>query len=49
MQVETLVAQMGDKKDDDEFVLQITFTFHRFLLYKETLDALVNTTQVGKY
>ena len=37
---------MGDKKEDDEFVLQIAFTFHKFLLHDETRTALLSNTQV---
>lgn len=40
------MAQMGEKKEDDEIVLQITFTFHRFLLFPETMAALVENSQV---
>ena len=36
---------MGDKKEDDEFVLQIAFTFHKFLLHDETRAALLSNTQ----
>lgn len=48
MQVKTLFILMGDKKEDDEFVLQIAFSFHKFMMYDETRHALLNNTQVGR-
>jgi hypothetical protein len=44
-QVNTLFVLMGDKKEDDEFVLQIAFSFHKFLLHKETRTSLLDHTQ----
>lgn len=44
-QVATLFTLMGDKKEDDEFVLQIAFTFHKFLLHDETRTMLLTNTQ----
>jgi hypothetical protein len=44
-QVATLFQLMSDKKEDDEFVLQIAFTFHKFLLHDETRAALLSNTQ----
>lgn len=44
-QVTTLFQLMGDKKEDDEFVLQIAFTFHKFLLHDETRASLLTNTQ----
>lgn len=46
--VATLFTLMGEKKDDDEFVLQIAFAFHKFLLHEETRACLLHTTQVGR-
>ncbi|KXZ50592.1 hypothetical protein GPECTOR_16g767 [Gonium pectorale] len=43
--VATLFTLMGDKKEDDEFVLQIAFTFHKFLLHDETRTTLLSNTQ----
>ncbi|KAG2428744.1 hypothetical protein HXX76_011447 [Chlamydomonas incerta] len=43
--VTTLFQLMGDKKEDDEFVLQIAFTFHKFLLHDETRASLLTNTQ----
>mmetsp|Transcript_18523 Transcript_18523/g.35810 ORF Transcript_18523/g.35810 Transcript_18523/m.35810 type:complete len:776 (-) Transcript_18523:393-2720(-) len=47
--VETLFQLMSDKKEDDEMVLQISFTFHRLLLCTPTRDALLHYTQVVFY
>ncbi|MEW5306391.1 MAG: hypothetical protein WDW36_008859 [Sanguina aurantia] len=47
--VKTLFILMGDKKEDDEFVLQIAFSFHKFMMYDETRHALLNNTQVVFY
>ena len=44
--VNTLFVLMGEKKDDDEFVLQIAFAFNRFLMFEESRNALLNYTQV---
>lgn len=43
--VNTLFQLMGEKKEDDEFVLQIAFSFSRFLMFEETRSALLNNTQ----
>ena len=45
-QVNTLFVLMGEKKEDDEFVLQIAFAFNKFLTYDDTRLALLNYTQV---
>lgn len=37
---------MGEKKEDDEFVLQIAFAFNKFMLYDATRTALLGQTQV---
>jgi len=47
--VEKLYELMSEKKDDDEFVLQITFTFSRLLLFNATREALLHYTQVVLY
>lgn len=47
--VNTLFVLMGEKKEDDEFVLQIAFAFNKFLMYDETRTALLNHTQVVFY
>ncbi|KAK3239306.1 Adenylyl-sulfate kinase (APS kinase) [Cymbomonas tetramitiformis] len=47
--VEKLFQLMSDKKEDDEMVLQISFTFHRLLLYEPTREALLRHTQVVFY
>mmetsp|Transcript_6170 Transcript_6170/g.13429 ORF Transcript_6170/g.13429 Transcript_6170/m.13429 type:complete len:806 (-) Transcript_6170:755-3172(-) len=47
--VNTLFILMGEKKEDDEFVLQIAFSFNRFLMFDETRSALLNNTQVVFY
>jgi hypothetical protein len=44
--VNTLFVLMGEKKEDDEFVLQIAFAFNKFLMFEETRLALLNNTQV---
>jgi hypothetical protein len=44
--VNTLFVLMGEKKEDDEFVLQISFAFNKFLMYDDTRMALLNYTQV---
>jgi hypothetical protein len=46
LQVNTLFVLMGEKKEDDEFVLQIAFSFNKFLMYDDTRLALLNYTQV---
>lgn len=47
--VNTLFVLMGEKKEDDEFVLQISFAFNKFLMYDDTRMALLNYTQVVFY
>ncbi|KAG1668473.1 hypothetical protein FOA52_005246 [Chlamydomonas sp. UWO 241] len=47
--VNTLFVLMGEKKEDDEFVLQIAFAFNKFLMYDDTRLALLNYTQVVFY
>mmetsp|Transcript_31985 Transcript_31985/g.38691 ORF Transcript_31985/g.38691 Transcript_31985/m.38691 type:complete len:802 (+) Transcript_31985:194-2599(+) len=47
--VERLFQLMSDKKEDDEMVLQITFTFHRLLLFEPTREALLRHTKVVFY
>eukprot|EP00955_Chlamydomonas_euryale_P118839 366562-Chlamydomonas_euryale.AAC.16 len=47
--VNVLFVLMGEKKEDDEFVLQIAFAFNKFLMYDETREALLNHTQVVFY
>ncbi|GAX77716.1 hypothetical protein CEUSTIGMA_g5159.t1 [Chlamydomonas eustigma] len=47
--VNTLFVLMGEKKEDDEFVLQIAFSFNKFLMYDDTRLALLNYTQVVFY
>mmetsp|Transcript_22516 Transcript_22516/g.76554 ORF Transcript_22516/g.76554 Transcript_22516/m.76554 type:complete len:799 (+) Transcript_22516:38-2434(+) len=46
---EKMYHLMSEKKEDDEFVLQISFTFHRFMLYDPTRDALLRETKVVYY
>jgi hypothetical protein len=40
---------MADKQEDDEMVLQITYTFFRCLQHESTRDVLLNHTQVVSY
>jgi len=47
--VETLFGHMGAKKDDDEFVLQLTFTFSKLLSYEATAAALLQNTDILYY
>ncbi|KAJ9509067.1 hypothetical protein QJQ45_001546 [Haematococcus lacustris] len=47
--VNTLFQLMGEKKEDDEFVLQIAFAFNKFMMYEETRSALLGQTQVVFY
>lgn len=44
-----LFHHMGDKKDDDEFVLQITFTFATLLGHEATARALLKDTDIVLY
>jgi len=47
--VNTLFALMGEKKEDDEFVLQIAFAFNKLMVYDSTRNALLGSTQVVFY
>ena len=47
MQVDSMYLMMAEKKEDDEFVLQITHSLYSLLMYDPTRDLLLNTTQVG--
>jgi len=47
-QVNTLFLLMGEKKEDDEFVLQIAFAFNKLMVYDSTRNALLGSTQVGR-
>lgn len=47
--VPMLFQHMGEKKDDDEFVLQITFTFAKMLSQAPTREALLQGTDVLYY
>eukprot|EP00798_Chlamydomonas_sp_ICE-L_P013630 gene13630-19508_t len=47
--VNTLFVLMGEKKEDDEFVLQIAFSFNKFMMFEETRSALLHNTQVVFY
>eukprot|EP00292_Cryptomonas_paramecium_P004280 CAMPEP_0113720002 /NCGR_PEP_ID=MMETSP0038_2-20120614/36189_1 /TAXON_ID=2898 /ORGANISM="Cryptomonas paramecium" /LENGTH=669 /DNA_ID=CAMNT_0000648559 /DNA_START=27 /DNA_END=2033 /DNA_ORIENTATION=+ /assembly_acc=CAM_ASM_000170 len=47
--VTQLYELMADKQEDDEIVLQITYTFFRFLQHAATRDVLLNHTQVVSY
>ncbi len=49
LQVNTLFVLMGEKKEDDEFVLQISFAFNKFMMYDATRQALLGSTQVVFY
>jgi hypothetical protein len=40
---------MGEKKEDDEFVLQISFAFNKFMMHESTRTALLSSTQVVFY
>ena len=44
-----LFQHMGDKKEDDEFVLQITFTFAKLLSFEATRKRLLEDTDVLHY
>ena len=44
-----LFQHMGDKKEDDEFVLQITFTFSKLLSHKTTAQRLLDETDIVYY
>jgi hypothetical protein len=47
--VQLLFQHMVDKKDDDEFVLQITFTFCKLLTFRATSKQLLENTKVVFY
>ena len=47
--VESIYALMREKKDDDEFVLQIAHAFRKMLRCGATRDALVRSTQAVFY
>jgi hypothetical protein len=47
--VAVLYDLMADKQEDDEIVLQITYTFFRCLQHESTRDILLNQTQVVSY
>lgn len=47
--VETLFGHMGAKKDDDEFVLQLTFTFSKLLSFEATAASLLQNTDILYY
>ena len=47
--VEMLFQHMGDKKTDDEFVLQLTFTFAKLLAHAPTRRRLLENTQIVHY
>lgn len=47
--VAVLYDLMADKQEDDEMVLQITYTLFRCLQHESTRDVLLNHTQVVSY
>ena len=47
--VERIYNTMSEKKEDDEFVLQIAYAFQRMLCCVPTRDALLSSTQVVFY
>ena len=47
--VESLFQLMSDKKEDDEMVLQISYTFYQLLLQEPTREALLRYTQVRQW
>lgn len=47
--IELLFQHMADKKEDDEFVLQITFTFSKLLAHAPTCRCLLEQTDVVDY
>lgn len=44
-----LFSLLGEKKEDDEMVLQISFAFHRLLFHEPTRDALLEHQQIVYY
>ena len=44
-----LFSLLGEKKEDDEMVLQISFAFHRLLCHPATRDALLEHQQIVYY
>lgn len=47
--IQMLFHHMGDKKEEDEFVLQITFTFSKLLGFKATSRSLLENTEIVYY
>jgi hypothetical protein len=47
--IQALYDLMTDKQEDDEIVLQISYTFYKLLEHKETRIQLLNSTQVVAY
>jgi len=47
--VTKLYHLMSEKKEDDEFVLQIAYTFHKLLMFEPTKAELLNGTSVVFY
>jgi hypothetical protein len=47
--VHMLFHHMGDKKEDDEFVLQITFTCAKLLAFPATARCLMENTEIVHY
>lgn len=45
--VTKLYHLMSEKKEDDEFVLQIAYTFHKLLMFEPTKAELLNGTSVS--
>ena len=46
-QVPALLELITERKHDDEFVLQIAFTFQKLLMFPETRNVLINQTDVS--
>jgi len=47
--IEALLELIMERKHDDEFVLQITFTFQKLMLFEETRNVLVDQTDAMSY
>ncbi len=45
VQGQLLISLLADRKDDDEFVLQIIVTLHTLLDYSPTRDAALGTSE----
>ena len=45
VQGQLLISLLADRKDDDEFVLQIIITLHTLLDYSATRDATLGTSE----